>query len=176
MKRFAAAVCLLPLALLGPATVSGQDLATLTGGLPPAGGGGGGYNYTAVRAEYVDLSGNRDEVDTSCYLINKSSSQLIVLHDVLVVGEGGTQQVLGLDTSHRGQVLRPLGSVELPIDSTIPGVKPETEIGQKGVASVIVSWAGPAGALELSAVIHLEQPGNLDNRTRFEVKGYDLVP
>jgi len=118
-----------------------------------------------VRARYIDLSGNRDETFTTLLLVNNSQSRTIQLGDVIALGPDGLTEVMGTHTGLNGVALPPLATVELLVDSArFPGLAPELELGQRGVASVLVQWWGPKDTLLLSSSIRLEQPGNNDNR------------
>jgi len=128
-------------------------------------------HYVQVRAQYIDLNGNRDETNTTLFLVNKSMTRTLVLGDVLAMGPNGLSEFLAHAGDLVGVSIPPLGTVELPVDSAhFPGLLPELEVGQRGLESVVLSFAGPKDALRLTASIHLQQPGSLDNRviTLFE--------
>lgn len=128
-------------------------------------GSHGDGHYVQVRAEYIDLNGNRDETNTTLYLVNQSMTRTLVLGDLLALGQDGLSEVLAHDADLDGVTIPPLGTVELPVDAAhFPGLLPELEVGQRGLESVVLSFAGPKDALRLTASVHLQQPGNLENR------------
>lgn len=132
--------------------------------------------FAQVRAEYVDLSGNRDETSTTCLIVNKSASQTIVLGDISALGPNGAAEVISIDTQLNGVTIPPLASLELPVDAAhFPGLAPKVETNSRGVESVVVSWSGPKEALRLTALVRLQQPGSLDNRTVNYVDGHYLT-
>jgi len=128
--------------------------------------------YMQVRAEYIDLYGNRDETNTTLTLVNRSMSKTLVLGDVLALGPNGANEVLAIDAALEGVSIPPLGSLDLPVDSThFPGLQPKIDVDSRSLESVVVSWSGPKDGLRLIAAIHLEQPGNNDNRVVNLVEG-----
>jgi len=132
-------------------------------------------HYVQVRAQYIDLNGNRDETNTTLFLVNKSMTRTLVLGDVLAMGPNGLSEVLAHDGDLVGVSIPPLGTVELPVDSAhFPGLLPELEVGQRGLESVVLSFGGPKDALRLTASIHLQQPGSLENRVITLFEGNDV--
>ncbi len=132
--------------------------------------------YTQVRAEYIDLNGNRDETNTTLVFVNRSMSTPLVLGAVMAFGPNGLSEALATDGDLDGVTIPPLGSLDVPVDSThFPGLQPKLENGERGLESVGVSWTGGKDALRLTAVIHLEQPGNLSNRVFNYIEGHCVV-
>ena len=132
--------------------------------------------YTQVRAEYIDLSGNRDETNTTLTLVNRSMSRTLVLGDVFAMGPNGVNELLATDTALEGVAIAPLGSIDLPVDSAhFPGLQPKLELDSRGLESVVVGWSGPKDGLRLIAAIHLERPGNDDNRVVDIVDGQPVL-
>lgn len=126
-----------------------------------------------VRAKFIDLSGNRDETSTTCFLVNAHPTRAIVLGEVLALGPDGANELLATHDGLVGVVLPPLGVVDLPVDpARFPGLKPELEIGDRGLASVLVSWSGPKEALRLSAELRLQLPGDIGSRVIRSVEGH----
>ncbi len=128
-----------------------------------------------VRAEYVDLSGNWYHIDTTCHLINTSFTTPIVLGDVLVLGPDGRRDVIATHTALNGTVLMPLGELRLAIDSSIPGVLPQTSVDATGVRTVVFAWDGATGSLNLSAVLERHPHSGTDPREHLVVEGYEVV-
>ncbi len=129
--------------------------------------------YSQVRAEYVDLYGNRDETDTTLVFENRSMSTPLVLDSVLAFGANGLSDLLASDDDLAGVTIPPLGSLDVPVDAAhFPGLQPKTDVGVPGLESVGLSWTGGKNALRLIAIIHLEQPGNLSNRVINYVEGH----
>ena len=138
-------------------------------------GGHGDKQSLQVRAQYVDLDGNRDETNTTLLLVNKSLTRTLVLGGVLALGQDGLSEVLATDDALDGVVIPPLGTLEVLVDSIrFPGLQPVRVLGERGVASVVVGYAGPRDALRLTASIHLLQPGSVDNRVITIFEGHDV--
>jgi len=128
---------------------------------------------TQVRAEYIDLNGNRDETNTTLVFVNRSMSKPLVLGAVMALGPNGLSEVLAIDGDLGGVTIPPLGSLDVPVDSAhFPGLQPKVEDGQRGLESVGVSWTGGKDALRLTAVIHLQLPGATDTRVVNYVEGH----
>jgi len=148
----------------------------LTGGLftmaHSASSAAGLLNVTGVRAQYVDLDGNLPHVDTTCHLINTDLMAPIVLRNVRVLGPGGRVDVLANLTSLDGTVLPPLGELRIPIDSSIPGLLPQTTLSAPGVRSVMITWEGSPESLNLTAVIERYPPSSVDRRAHIVADGY----
>jgi hypothetical protein len=173
-RRRALLLVLLPVLFVGPsAFLIRAERANAAAAAAPANHDDG--HYVQVRAQYIDLNGNRDETNTTLYLVNKSMTRTLVLGDVLAMGPNGLSEVLAHDGDLVGVAIPPLGTIELPVDSAhFPGLLPELEVGQRGLESVVLSFAGPKDALGLTASIHLQQPGNLENRVITLFEGNDV--
>lgn len=129
--------------------------------------------YAQVRAEYVDLSGNRDEATTTFTVINRSLTKSLFLGEVWAMGPDGLGEVLAIHAGLGGVELPPLGSIDVVVDSTqFPGLKPELEVGDRGVESIAVSFIGPKDALRLSAEIVRLQPCCLETRMTTWIEGH----
>lgn len=129
--------------------------------------------YLHVRAEYVDLSGNRDENYTTLTFSNRSLTRTVELGDVLALGPDGLDEVIASAPGLVGLAIPPLGSVDVLVDKTsFPGLAPKLEVGSRGLESVLVSFTGPKEALRVISSILLNQPSSLDNRvlTRIEAQ------
>ena len=132
-------------------------------------------HYKIVRAEYIDLSGNRPHTNTVCHFINTSVYPITVT-EIYVLGRGGANEIIATYLGLFGTVVPPLGRLDLAVDNSIPGVTPQTENGTAGVASVVFSWfGGSQDALKLSATIERNATGQTDMRAHIAVEGYDLV-
>jgi hypothetical protein len=128
-----------------------------------------------VRAEYIDLNGNRDETKTTLVLVNRSMSKTLVLGTVMALGSNGLSEMLAIDGDLDGVTIPPLGSLDVPVDSAhFPGLQPKLEDGQRGLESVAVSWSGGKDALRLMAVIRLQLPGATDTRVANYVEGHSV--
>jgi hypothetical protein len=126
-----------------------------------------------VRAEYIDLDGNRDETFTTLILVNNSQSRTINLGDLFALGPDGLTEVMGTHTGLNGVALPPLATIELLVDSVrFPGLQPELQIGDRGVANVLVQWWGTKDSLLLSSSIYLQKPGNPDTRVITVFEGH----
>ena len=133
-------------------------------------------DFAQVRGEFVDLDGNLDEVDTTLRLVNRSLSATLTLGDIYAVGRDGLSEVLSTHTGSNGVTLGPLASLDLKVDpSNFPGLLPKIYRTDRGLESVVVSFSGPREALRLSAAIHLQQPGTLDNRVITLVEGHCVM-
>ena len=131
--------------------------------------------YAQVRAQYIDLSGNRDETNTICTIVNRSLTRTIYLGDVTALGLDGLEEVLAVHTGLNGVGIPPLGSVDLPVDSVhFPGLQPELEPGERGVENLLVSWSGPKEAVRVTAAIHLQLPGDIGSRVLSYVDGHPV--
>lgn len=128
-----------------------------------------------VRAQYVDLSGNRWHMDTTCHIINSSATTALVLQSIQILGPDGRQDLIATYEGLHGTVVQPLGELRLAIDSSIPGVVPQIRVGDPGVRNIIVGWQGPAAALNLTAVIERYPPSSVDDRVHVAVDGYDVT-
>jgi hypothetical protein len=133
-------------------------------------------HFAQVRAEYIDLEGNRDEADTTLTIVNKSMSKTLYLGDVSALGPDGLAEVLAVHTGLNGVGIPPLGSIDLPVDATsFPGLQPKLETDSRGVESVLLSFQGSREAIRLTAAILLNQPGTLDNRVLTRVESHFVV-
>ncbi len=100
-------------------------------------------------------------------------SKPLVLDAVLALGPNGLSEAIATDDDLDGVTIPPLGSLDVPVDSAhFPGLLPKTAIGARGLESVGVSWTGGKDALRLTAIIHLERPGNDANRVVNYVEGH----
>lgn len=134
------------------------------------------HHWTAVRAQYIDLDGNRDEVNTICILVNTSRSSALRLGEITALGPGGLEDVLGTHTDLDGTLIPPLGTVELAVSSeTFPGLLPELQDDQRLLQNVLVKWRGPGNALRLSTRIERQRPGNLENRVHLIEEGFRVT-
>ena len=117
--------------------------------------GAANLHLKCVRAEYVTETNQTDAVDTELYIVNRSVARSIKLKTIVVVGAGGVANRLSTYNGLFDKVIPPLGEIVLPIDSTLPGVFPRVGSGRRpnDVASVIVTWEGPAEAMRLTATI-----------------------
>lgn len=131
---------------------------------------------TAVRAEYVDRAGNWEHIETTVHMVNRSATRAITLDQVVVIGEGGRLDVLGVHPSAAGTVIPPLGEYRLEVSSSIPGVLPQTSLDANGVRHVVAVWEGPAGALDLTSTIRWYWPGGWERRTHVIAQGFAVAP
>jgi hypothetical protein len=146
-----------------------------TQGPPPsvlAGILGPGNNAAVVRAEFADV--NFRTARTLCRLSNTTASRSVVLKQVLVVGPGGIGAPTVTYNGLFGQILAPLASVDLAIDTSIPGVVLETTPGGPAVRQVVVVWDGDAEAVDLSASINSHYYSELMTRTEVMEHGVAL--
>jgi hypothetical protein len=160
--------------LLGVSALTSHTMALIRPAAPSPLGHGGGppLHFAQVRAEYIDLDGNGDETNTTCTFVNTSMSKTLYLGDVYALGPDGLGETLAVDTGLNGVGIPPLGSVDLPVDAAhFPGLQPKIHRDSRGVESVLVGWSGSNDELWLTAAIHLEQPGNNDNRVVNRVEG-----
>jgi len=93
-----------------------------------------------VRAQYIDLNGNRDELTATLYLVNSSLTKSLALDEIDALGLDGVNEVLASDTAVNGVVIPPFGTFKLSVDSSnFPGLQPNLEIGYRGLESVVVT-------------------------------------
>ena len=77
-----------------PSATTGSILSAASPAAPAA-----ELHFAQVRAEYIDLSGNRDETETTLFFVNKSLTKTIYMGDVSALGPDGLAEVLGI---HKG--------------------------------------------------------------------------
>lgn len=172
-RRRALLFVLLPVLFVGSSALLSHTPGASAAAAAPANHGDG--HTMQVRAQYIDLNGNHDETNTTLFLVNKSMTRTLVLGDVLALGPNGLSEVLAHDGDLVGVLIPPLGTVELPVDSAhFPGLLPELEVGQRFLESVVLSFTGPKDALRLTASVHLQHPGNLENRVITLFEGHDV--
>lgn len=134
---------------------------------------GPGVHAAIVRAEYANFNGR--EAYTVCRLANLSVSQNLVLKQVVVLGAGGVGSVMTVYNGLFGQTLPPLGSLELRLDNSIPGVvQQSTATG--GVRQVVFLWEGDAESMHLTASIESWLQTNLWTRSEVIERGQALQP
>ena len=139
---------------------------------PPGHGGGPPQHFAQVRAEYIKLDGNNDVTNTTCTIVNTSMSRTLYLGDLYALGPDGLSETIAVDADLNGIGIPPLGSLDLPVDSAhFPGLQPKIHKDSRGLESVLVAWSGSNDELWLTAAIHLEQPGSVDNRVINRVEG-----
>lgn len=133
-----------------------------------------GYHAAMVRAEYAAVNGRI--ANTVCHLTNTSISQSIVLKQVVVLRAVGVGSTMVVYNGLFDQVLPPLGSVDLTIDNTIPGVVQQTAPGGPGVHQVVFIWDGDAEVVNLSASIETSLSFNIYTRAEMIERGVALQP
>jgi len=136
-----------------------------------------GEFYKIARAQYVDTTpvGTNIRLTSQCFITNVSASTL-QLGDVFVLGPGGITTVLGTYHGLLGVILQPGGQVRLQIDSaTIPAISAETSLDGNGVKSVVVSWLGLEGAVDLSVTIDRIDNFNTYSRATASVVGVPVI-
>lgn len=134
---------------------------------------GPGLHAAVVRAEYANFNGR--EAYTVCRLANLSVSQNLVLKQVVVLGAGGVGSVMTVYNGLFDQTLPPLGSLELRLDNSIPGVVQQSTTGS-GVRQVVFLWDGDAEAMHLTASIESWLQTNLWTRSEVIEQGLTLQP
>jgi hypothetical protein len=133
------------------------------------------YRATGVRAEFVDLSGNWPHTDTQVHIVNTSATTQLTLREVHVLGPNGVKSVIAIYWGLVNKIVPPLGQVDLHIDRGIPGVVPQTSPSGSGVRNIVVVWAGPTDALNLSATIRRSRHnGTHEDMSRVIAEGYDV--
>lgn len=135
---------------------------------------GPGLHAAVVRAEYANFNGR--EAYTVCRLANLSVSQNLVLKQVVVLGAGGVGSVMTVYNGLFDQTLPPLGSLELRLDNSIPGVVQQSTTTGPGVRQVVFLWDGDAEAMHLTASIESWLQTNLWTRTEVIEQGSPLQP
>lgn len=131
---------------------------------------------TAVRVEYVALAGNNPRTDTVCHLVNRSIGGAITIERITVLGAGGRTDVLGSNVFIASTVIRPLGEHRVVVNSSIPGLLPQTSVNANGARVLLVEWSGPSDALQLSATIVRFATGQTDMRAHVIERGFQLTP
>ncbi len=177
-KRSAVLVVVTLVLILGSSVLTSHTRGSIrpAGTSPLAPAGDPSQHFAQVRAEYIDLDGNRDETKTTCSIVNTSLSRTLYLGDLSALGPDGLGEVLAVHTGLNGVGIPPLGSLELPVDPIhFPGLQPKRQGDSRGLESVVVGWSGPKDALRLTAAIHLEEPGNNHNRVINRVGGHDVT-
>lgn len=160
------AILLLVALALGAAAASGGAATPATGST----------HMMGVRVQYLDLSGNHHHTDCEVHLVNTSRSLPITIKQFVVLGPGGITDVIGRAPHLNGATIAPLGELRVPIDTTIPGVTPQTALGAHGVRNAVVHWSGLSFGLKLEArqsrYPHFE-PGE---RFHWISEGYEIFP
>lgn len=133
-----------------------------------------GYHAAMVRVEYAAANGRI--ANTVCHLTNTSISQSIVLKHVVVLRAGGVGPTMAVYNGLLDQVLPPLGSIDLTIDNTIPGVFQQTTPGGPSVHQVAFIWDGDAEVVNLSASIETSLSFNIYTRAEMIERGVALQP
>ena len=162
-----AIVCLLAASRSPAPTVAASPLHPLLAG-------GSGNHLTAVRAEYATVSGRL--ADTICHVTNTSLTESIELKQVFVLGAGGAGSIISMYQGLVGQVVPPLGSIDLSINNSIAGVTPQTVVNGPGVRQVAFLWTGTAGLMKLNATIETSRPTNIYTRAEFVEHGFAVHP
>ena len=139
-----------------------------------AGSGAGVAQHTIVRAEYIFVSNGNKFWNTTCHVINRSATSPLTLGAVYILGPGGVNSVLSVHTGLVGVSVPPLGSIQLAIDNTIPGLVAATTPSAFGVRSVVFSWNGPSGALGLTSRMEYID-SSPDHRGHVEIEGHPVV-
>lgn len=162
-----AIVCLLAASQSPATTVAAPPLL-------PSVAGGSHYHLTAVRAQYA--TGPSRIANTVCHVTNTSLTESIELKEVFVLGAGGTGSIISMFQGLVGQVVPPLGSIDLSINNTIPGVTPQTVTNGPGVRQVAFLWTGTAGLMNLNATIETRLLSNSYTRAEFVEHGFEVQP
>ncbi len=130
-------------------------------------------NRKAVHVQYLDnLTGYK--VHSTVRITNTNLLESIRLSEGYVFGPGGRADVLSTHTGLPGTVIRPLETVELLIDDSIPGVTVGDFATESPVSTFMVDWVGDPHALRLTAQIVHFRPSSQDDRSATLEMGYDV--
>lgn len=133
-----------------------------------------GYHAAVVRAEYAAVGGRI--ANTICHLTNTSVSQSLTLKQVVVMGAGGAGSIMAIYNGLFDQVVPPLGTVDLSIDSNLSGVVQETAPNGPGVRQVAFIWDGDAELVNLTASIETSLSFNIYTRAELIERGVLAQP
>lgn len=131
-------------------------------------------NVSAVEVNhYTELGGHR--IHSWCSLVNTSRTNPITIEQLLLVGDGGANQVLANLTTIAGTVIAPLGEVRILVDDSIAGVPSPLGRGASGVRNAIVRWTGPEDSMRLTALHENFRPSNSGQRSAWTSIGYTVA-